>query len=107
MHWKVEFPGQTWTHKQTNKLQQNNSKFEREKGKSPSRSASSANQNQEESLKQQTKQIKKDVQHPKCKFNIKKANNNPSLKKQRNNKHFQKIYRWSPTTKETSNKTWK
>ena len=50
------------------------------KGKSPSRSTSSTNQSQEESLKQQIKQLQQEVRDLKDNSNINETNNNPSFK---------------------------
>ena len=50
------------------------------KGKSPSRSTSSTNQGQEESLKQQIKQLQQEVRDLKGNSNINEANNNSLFK---------------------------
>ena len=50
------------------------------KGKSQSRSTSSTNQSQEESLKQQIKQLQQEVHDLKGNYNLNGTNNNPSFK---------------------------
>ena len=50
------------------------------KGKSPSRSTSSTNQSQEESLKQQIKQLQQEVRDLKDNSNINETSNNPLFK---------------------------
>ena len=79
------------------------------KGKSPSRSTSSTNQGQEESLKQQIKQLQQEVRHLKGDSNINETKQTIThhLKNQSNNQHIQKTQRWPPTTTGANNKIWK
>ena len=75
------------------------------KGKSPSRSTSSTNQSQEESLKQQIKQLQQEVRDLKDNSNMKQTIIH-HLKNQSNNQHIQKTQRWPPTTMEAEHKIW-
>ena len=78
------------------------------KRKSPSRSTSSTNQGQEESLKQQIKQLQQEVRDLKDNSDINETNNNSLFKEPIQNKqHIQKTQRWSPTTTGANNKIWK
>ena len=77
------------------------------KGKSPSRSTSSTNQSQEESLKQQIKQLQQEVRDLKDNSNMKQTIIH-HLKSQSNNQHIQKSrgglqQQRRPTTKYRNN----
>ena len=65
------------------------------KGKSPSRSTSSTNQCQEESMKQQIKQLQQEVRGLRGNSNINKTNNNLSLKELKQQPTH--LERWPPT----------
>ena len=77
------------------------------KGKSPSRSTSSTNQGQEESLKQQIKQLKQEVRDLKGNSNINETNNNSLFKEpkqQPTHSKQQQQQQRGPTTKYGINK---